>query len=170
MLQLLEEKIPEFIEITDEQPKDSNEFFDRFFKDKRLGNGIFSHTMEIDGKQRDYFFLEDDDRDPAEPVGYMEYVVGENTITYYVDFDTYMNRPLKFIRDLKDIPYSENCPKCGTEPNDFDGEYFRVNGYDWPAYLNVVSGSNGMGDYKDWDEVHCCNECQTIYSFESGAF
>lgn len=60
------------------------------------------------------------------------------------------------------------CPKCKIYPN-VDDQY-TVNGVVYPIITNEHSGSTLDGSYWDWDETHCCIECNTIYSYSNGAY
>lgn len=66
--------------------------------------------------------------------------------------------------DIKKLPYSEDycCPKCGAECP--DEEYF-VDGQKYPKYYNQTTSF--YGDL-DWDEVHKCQKCKTMYYFSNG--
>jgi len=61
------------------------------------------------------------------------------------------------------------CPKCGKYHNDNDGGY-EVDKVKYPIYYNESKGGTMDGNYWDWDEVHCCEECNSKYYFNNGAY
>ena len=61
-----------------------------------------------------------------------------------------------------------NCPKCG-EPHKDDSPYY-ADGVRYPIITNETWGSTLDGDYWNWEEVHRCKECNTLFSFENGAY
>lgn len=65
------------------------------------------------------------------------------------------------------VKYS--CPNCGKIHNDFD-ETYTVNNETYPKRYNHRKGYTLDGEYHDWDELHCCEECETKYWFENGAY
>lgn len=73
--------------------------------------------------------------------------------------------------EILDITKSKDydCPNCGQQHNDSDYGYI-VNSIEYPKRLNERKGYTLDGNYWDWDEVHCCEECGTKYWFESGIY
>ena len=64
-----------------------------------------------------------------------------------------------------------SCPKCGKQEDDYDfSEGYDVDGEHYPKSFNENKGSTIDGNYWDWDEVHCCTNCKTIYWFNNGAY
>lgn len=147
--------------------KSCDDFFDVFAEGKRINEGINYESLKFpNGKVRELFFYKKTDEMP------FAYVDSRpNTpfkLRFYVDGDTWENRKKNFITSTEGIEYSDECPKCGTEPDEFDGDHFRVDGYDWPAFLHVHRGYDGWCDYVNWTEVHCCSECETKFAFDNG--
>lgn len=72
-------------------------------------------------------------------------------------------------KDLSNIPESKNykCPKCGTSSKD---EEYVVDGKTYPLYYNEWLTSDMDGTIHDWDEVHCCPNCKTVYKYRNGCF
>ena len=68
-----------------------------------------------------------------------------------------------------DMPTGEKCPNCGKRHNDNDEQY-EVNNEQYPKYFNESKGATMDGSYWDWDEVHCCEDCETKYWFRNGAY
>ena len=62
-----------------------------------------------------------------------------------------------------------SCPNCGTDHNDTN-ETYEVNNEEYPKCFNESKGSTMDGSYWDWDEVHCCEDCETKYWFSNGAY
>lgn len=62
-----------------------------------------------------------------------------------------------------------SCPGCGTIHNDSDGGY-EVNNKQYPKANNKSEGYTLDGNYLDWDELHCCEDCETEYWFRNGAY
>jgi|GEM_PF-2993483 hypothetical protein len=62
-----------------------------------------------------------------------------------------------------------SCPNCGTVHNDTTETYV-VNNEQYPKCFNESKGSTLDGSYWDWDEVHCCEDCETKYWFSNGAY
>lgn len=74
-------------------------------------------------------------------------------------------------KDLSNIPNSTNdyrCPNCGRLHN--MESVYEVNGVEYPQYYNEYLTSDMEGPIHDWDEVHCCTKCGTIFKFRSGCF
>lgn len=61
-----------------------------------------------------------------------------------------------------------SCPNCG-HMEEFEDTY-KVNGNVYPLDFNESRGSTMDGNYWDWDELHCCSECFTMYWFRNGAY
>ena len=58
------------------------------------------------------------------------------------------------------------CTKCDEQMPDFNGSYYKVNGVQYPKFLNEEKGYNGSSMTHDWTEVHnCCGEEQ---EFDNG--
>lgn len=62
-----------------------------------------------------------------------------------------------------------NCPKCDKPHNDWDLIYI-VNGVEYPKRYNHSTGHTLDGNYHDWKETHCCEDCETEFSFINGAY
>ena len=62
-----------------------------------------------------------------------------------------------------------SCPNCGTVHNDTTETYV-VNNEQYPKCFNESKGSTLDGSQWDWDEVHCCEDCETKYWFSNGAY
>lgn len=54
------------------------------------------------------------------------------------------------------------CPLCGKYPDDYEVTYV-CDGETNPQKFNEIVGCNMDGNYWDWDELHCCNNCGTKY-------
>lgn len=54
------------------------------------------------------------------------------------------------------------CPNCNEEP---DVEGYIVDGKEYPKFYNE---NKSYGDSWDWDEVHCCENCKTVFWFTNG--
>lgn len=61
------------------------------------------------------------------------------------------------------------CPNCGKWYNDNDEQY-EVNNEQYPKCFNESKGYTMDGSYWDWEEVHCCEDCETKYWFSNGAY
>lgn len=75
-------------------------------------------------------------------------------------------------KDLSDIRYSRdcNCPNCGEHyPEDCEDGY-EVDGEKYPQMYNEVLYGDMDGTIHDWDEVHKCPKCKTLYQFKNGCF
>ena len=72
-------------------------------------------------------------------------------------------------KDLSNIIETKNykCPKCGTSTN--DDEYI-VDDKTYPLYYNEFLMSDMDGTIHDWEEVHCCPKCKTVYKFRNSCF
>jgi len=70
-----------------------------------------------------------------------------------------------------DLPRSKDymCPNCQTWHNDSDTGY-EVDGVHLPIYRNEVKGSNMDGMYHNWDEIHKCENCKSMFWFRSGGY
>ena len=70
--------------------------------------------------------------------------------------------------DLSYLTESEElkCPKCNTEIEN-DEEYI-VDGEHYPIIFNFKKGYNANGEYKTWDEVHCCKKCKEVFRVRNG--
>lgn len=62
-----------------------------------------------------------------------------------------------------------SCPKCGEYGKD-DMDGYDVDGEHYPKYFNEYKGSTMDGNYHNWDELHCCEECKIKFWFENGAY
>lgn len=72
---------------------------------------------------------------------------------------------------VKTKEYSYNCPNCADENDNYDlSEGYNVDGENYPKYFNTRRGSNIDGNYHDWEELHCCRKCHTLYWFSNGAY
>ena len=74
-------------------------------------------------------------------------------------------------KDLSDIPNAVGgyrCPNCGRLYN--MESLYNVNGIEYPQYYNEYLSSDMDGTIHDWDEVHCCIKCKTIFQFRNGCF
>ena len=72
----------------------------------------------------------------------------------------------KILKDIVEAKEDE-CPNCGEEIK--NENYYEVDGEVYPKWYNEDRGSTTLGDYWDWDEVHCCTNCKTKYWFRNGA-
>ncbi len=72
----------------------------------------------------------------------------------------------KLLGAVKSKKYS--CPNCGAVHNDSTETYVVNNKY--PKRFNESKGLTMDGSYWDWDEVHCCEDCETKYWFSNGAY
>lgn len=66
----------------------------------------------------------------------------------------------------KPDPYG--CPHC-NEPHCPQDEY-EVDEIKYPIYKNEIKGGTMDGNTHDWDEIHNCLKCNTIYEFRNGAY
>lgn len=74
-------------------------------------------------------------------------------------------------KDLSDIPDSTEdyrCPKCGRLHN--IENLYKVDGVEYPQYYNEYLYSDMYGTLHDWDEVHKCIKCGTVFKFRNGCF
>ena len=74
-------------------------------------------------------------------------------------------------KDLSDIPNAVGgyrCPNCGRLHN--MESVYEVDGIEYPQYYNEYLSSDMDGTIHDWDEVHCCIKCKTIFQFRNGCF
>ena len=74
-------------------------------------------------------------------------------------------------KDLSDIPNATEdyrCPNCGRMFN--MESVYEVDGIEYPQYYNEYFTSDMDGTIHDWDEVHCCIKCGTIFQFRNGCF
>ena len=80
---------------------------------------------------------------------------------------TQINEPIGSTNFLDTTIESDNyhCPSCGQAPSDQD---YEVNDELYPKCFNGRKGTNLEGDYWDWDEVHCCENCATLFRFKNG--
>lgn len=62
-----------------------------------------------------------------------------------------------------------SCPNCDTT-YDYDSEFYVVNNETYPKIFNETKGYTLDGDFWNWDEVHCCQDCETKYWFNNGAY
>jgi|TARA_R110000851_G_scaffold85152_3_gene185339 hypothetical protein len=62
-----------------------------------------------------------------------------------------------------------SCPNCGVSYNDTT-ETYMTNNERYPKCFNESKGYTMDGSYWDWDEVHCCENCETKYWFSNGAY
>ena len=62
-----------------------------------------------------------------------------------------------------------SCPNCDNIHNDNDLGY-KENGKQYPKRNNKSEGYNLDGNYFDWDELHCCEDCGLEYCFRNGAY
>lgn len=62
------------------------------------------------------------------------------------------------------------CPHCYEPHNDDDGRLYDVDGIKYPKCFNQRKGYTLGGDFNDWDEMHCCEECGTKFWFENGLY
>ena len=81
-------------------------------------------------------------------------------------------RPFGFDKkDLKGIikskKYEYCCPNCGVEPPE---EEYTVDKELYPQCFNEYLSSTDCGTIHDWDEVHKCPKCKTLYYFRNGCF
>lgn len=73
--------------------------------------------------------------------------------------------------DLSDIPDSTEdyrCPQCGMLHN--IENHYNVDGIEYPQYYNEYTYSDIEGSLHEWDEVHRCINCGTIFKFRNGCF
>ena len=63
-----------------------------------------------------------------------------------------------------------SCPKCDEQWDESYDESYEIDGEKYPKIFNERMGSTMDGTYWDWDEVHCCTNCKTIYWFNNGAY
>lgn len=59
------------------------------------------------------------------------------------------------------------CPRCEEPHNDGEEPYW-VEGVRYPKCFNETKGHTDWGQYHDWDELHCCEDCGTKYWFGNG--
>lgn len=59
------------------------------------------------------------------------------------------------------------CPACGEDHSD-TGSY-EVEGVEYPQYYNERRYFNGWDTMYDWEEVHKCVKCGTLFYFSNGA-
>ena len=64
---------------------------------------------------------------------------------------------------------NSSCPNCGTIHNDNELGY-EVNNKQYPKRNNKSEGADLDGNYFDWDELHCCEDCETEYWFRNGVY
>jgi hypothetical protein len=57
------------------------------------------------------------------------------------------------------------CPNCGKLNND---DQYEVNKEQYPNVLMKAKAINM--EHWDWEEVHCCEDCETKYWFSNGAY
>jgi len=62
------------------------------------------------------------------------------------------------------------CPNCGRMHEDYDGDYYVINGEVYPRFEDEYHGGTMDGTIHDWTEVHCCTKCATVFSFSNGAY
>lgn len=60
------------------------------------------------------------------------------------------------------------CPNCGQDHD--DSEEYKIDGVTYPKCFNESKGSTIDGNYWDWDELHCCEKCKTLFWFQNGAY
>jgi len=58
--------------------------------------------------------------------------------------------------------YGIQCPECKTDASDSP---YPSQGMLLPGIFNYYSGSNSNGEYANWDEVHICDYCHTVFAF-----
>ena len=63
-----------------------------------------------------------------------------------------------------------SCPNCDEQWDGYDEEPYDVNEEQYPKIYNENRGSTIDGNYWDWDEVHRCKKCETIYWFRNGGY
>lgn len=81
-------------------------------------------------------------------------------------------RPFGFgKKDLKGITqcksWKYDCPNCGTEPPEED---YTVDGETYPQCYNEYLCGTDDGTTHDWDEVHKCPKCKTMFYYTNGCF
>lgn len=60
-------------------------------------------------------------------------------------------------------PYG--CPKCGKDAPEFNGDYYEVDGKEYPIFQNEEKYFDGWYNMHDWEEVHhCCGEEYVIFN------
>lgn len=60
------------------------------------------------------------------------------------------------------------CPACKVVFD--DNEKYKVGGKAYPIVINDRQGSTMDGPYHDWEEVHCCPQCEKLFYFTNGAY
>lgn len=81
-------------------------------------------------------------------------------------------RPFGFgKKDLKGITqcksWKYDCPNCGTKPPEED---YTVDGETYPQCYNEYLCGTDDGTTHDWDEVHKCPKCKTMFYYTNGCF
>lgn len=84
------------------------------------------------------------------------------------------NKPIPKSNDLYTLlgavkVKDSKCPNCGESHNDNEVGY-EVDNNQYPKYFNESKGSTMDGFYWDWDEVHCCENCEIKYWFSNGVY
>ena len=78
----------------------------------------------------------------------------------------YPKKDLRNVHDSKDY----RCPNCGKYPPDSDDMVYEVDGEKYPQCYNEYLSSNMDGTTHDWDEVHKCPYCKTMFKYRNGCF
>lgn len=75
-----------------------------------------------------------------------------------------MEDKIKQLLEAEKIPCSEDyrCPKCSAECPD---EEYYIESEKYPKYYNKYTSFYGN---IEWDEVHKCPRCKTLYYFNNG--
>lgn len=60
-----------------------------------------------------------------------------------------------------------SCPKCGKMEDEHDDYTYMINNEMYPKCFNEFRGSTIDGNYRYWDELHCCTNCNTMYWFSN---
>lgn len=72
-------------------------------------------------------------------------------------------------RLITDIPYGEDykCPNCKKYMP--EGPYVN-DGEEYPIYCNETLFETMDGTTHDWDEIHKCPHCGTLFYYRNGCF
>lgn len=71
-----------------------------------------------------------------------------------------------FKKEFNASPAKEyKCPDCLTRPP--EDSYFELEEV-YPKFFNENRSSNMDGANHDWDELHCCKKCKTLFYFSNG--